>query len=216
MYFEKAEVKTYYRNYKNKKVPYNQIHLKKDSEFNKNPEETDVVAVINISDFEDLLEKSKTVNSNEYETKYNELLEENLQLEKELKAVKATVESLTSEKLELQQDLLTEKNNYESLVERTNSKLDVANVNVIEAKDKIEQLQKEHKEEINVKDSEIAKLNYKLNNEKDLTKSLLVVRSDLLNRSLINRIRNKEPESSKIVAELKELPEFNVKDISKK
>ena len=56
--------------------------------------------------------------------------------------------------------------------------------------------------EIEVKD-----LSSKLLHEKDLTKSLLVVRSDLLNRSLISRIRNIEPESSKIITELKKLPE---------
>lgn len=63
-------------------------------------------------------------------------------------------------------------------------------------------------------EAEVKELSSKLFNEKDLTKSLLVIRSDLLNRSLINRIRNKEPESSKMIAKIKELPEVNVKDIS--
>lgn len=54
---------------------------------------------------------------------------------------------------------------------------------------------------------EVKELYSKLLHEKDLTKSLLVVRSDLLNRSLINRIRNKEPESSIKVGKLKGLPE---------
>ena len=61
-------------------------------------------------------------------------------------------------------------------------------------------------------EAEVKELTAKLLYEKDLTKTLLVVRSDLLNRSLKDRIFNKEPESSIKVAELKELPEANISD----
>lgn len=104
------------------------------------------------------------------------------------------VHKLTEEKIELQQELI---------------KLEDKNEEII-------QLQKEHKEEIGFKDNEIAELNYKLNNEKDYSKALLVARSDLLNRNIFKRITNIEPESSKYVAELKKLPEnveVNVEDI---
>lgn len=62
---------------------------------------------------------------------------------------------------------------------------------------------------INIKEEneyELKDLTSKLLHEKDLTKSLLVVRSDLLNRNFFNRILNKEPDSSKKIAKIKELP----------
>lgn len=65
-------------------------------------------------------------------------------------------------------------------------------------------------------DVEVKDITSKLLHEKDLTKSLLLVRSDLLNRGLISRIRNKEPASSKKIAEFKELPEdVKATDVSK-
>lgn len=64
-------------------------------------------------------------------------------------------------------------------------------------KDKeIIQLQQDHKEEL-------AKLNAELNKEKDLTKTLLAVRNDFIKRPLIDRIRNKEPDSSKYLTKIK-------------
>ena len=55
-------------------------------------------------------------------------------------------------------------------------------------------------------ESKLKNLTSKLLHEKDLTKSLLVVRSDLLNRNFFNRILNKEPDSSKKIGKIKELP----------
>ena len=120
MYFEKAIVKTYNRNYNNKKVPYNQLHLGKaeDSEFNKNPEEPDEVAVIKILDFEDLVEKAKPTELNELKSKYIELQDENFQLKQQVgelegtaKSLASDVNELTKEKLQLQEELIKVSNN---------------------------------------------------------------------------------------------------------
>lgn len=212
MYYEIAEVKKYVSVNKKDGTERTkfQINLLKDSKF-REPKE---IALVDVAEIKEVASSLDVNNFNELEVKYNDVTEELTSVKQELQEAKATIESLTSEveelkeeKVQLQQDLLTEKEKYESLVERTNSKLEEANVNVIEAKDKIEQLQKEHKEEIGFKDSEIAELNYKLNNEKDYSKALLVARSDLLNRNIIKRLANIEPESSKYVAELKKLPE---------
>ena len=54
------------------------------------------------------------------------------------------------------------------------------------------------------------KLEYKseeLSKEKDLTKSLLVVRSDFLKQGRLKRFLKVEPKSSKIIGNIKELPE---------
>lgn len=198
MYFEEAIVKTYYRNYKNKKVPYNQLHLGKaeDSEFNKNPEEPDKVAVIKILDFEDLVNNNGLTKLNELEAKYNELQEENIKLKEQVEELNSTAKSLasdvnelTKEKLQLQEDLLTAEGKTKEIIE----------------------LQKEHKTEIADKDSEIKELNYKLNNEKDYSKALLLVRSDFLKQNAFKRLFKVEPESSKAIGNmLKELPENEV------
>lgn len=201
MYYEEAIVKTYFRKYKEKKVPFNQIHLKQDSKFNEDPEDPDVVGVIKLIDLKELLQKTERTELNELEAKYNKLLEEKLQLEQELQEVKATNETLTSdvkkykeEKLQLQEDLLTEKNKNESLIETTNSKIEKANSNVIEAKDKIEQLQQEHKEELKEVNSDLKKATDKVE------KLLILINSKdkdivyLAERGLAKRIRNKLPE----------------------
>lgn len=200
MYFEEAIVKTYYRNYKNKKVPFNQLNLGQDSKFNKNPEEPDKVAVLNITDFEELANNNGLTKLKEMEAKYNELQEEKLQLENTVEELNSTAKSLASdvnklkeEKIQLQEELL---------------KLEDKNEEIIK-------LQKEHKEEISDKDSEIAELNYKLNKEKDIVKDLLVVRSDFLKQGAFKRLFKVEPESSKRVAKLKELPEYEVKTEAK-
>lgn len=124
MYYEEAIVKTYERNYKNKKVPYNQIHLGKDSKFNKNPEEPDKVAVLNILDFKDLVKDNGLTKFNELEAKYNELQEQNLQLKEQIEELNSTAKSLASdvhelkeEKIQLQKDLINYKKFYEDKVE---------------------------------------------------------------------------------------------------
>lgn len=192
MYFEEAIVKTYYRTYNNKKVPYNQLNLGTDSKFNPDPEKPETVGVIRLHELKELIAKADGTSLTEMEAKLNELQKEKLQLNKEVEELTSTAKSLASdvnklkeEKVQLQEELLKNESNKELIIE----------------------LQKEHKEELVVKDSEIAELNYKLNNEKDYSKALLVARSDLLNRNIFKRIANIEPESSKYVAELKKLPE---------
>lgn len=190
MYFEEAEVKEYFRkDSKGNKKPYYQIGIKKKSKFNKPTK----VALVDVAELKELIAIAKPEVITELEAKLNDVEEEKLQLKQELQQFKqqeeeltSEVENLRSEKQQLQQDLLKAEGKSEEII----------------------QLQQEHKEEI-------AELNFKLNNEKDLTKTLLVVRSDLLNRNLFNRIRNKEPESSKKVAELKQLPEDVEANISK-
>lgn len=190
-YYEIAKVKTYYRTYKNKKVPYNQLHLGKaeDSKFNEDPKKPDEVAVIKLLEFNELVEKAKPTELNELKAKLNELQEEKLQLEEELKEVKATngtlasdVNELKEEKIQLQEDLLKAEEKNEEII----------------------QLQKEHIEEV-------AELNFKLNNEKDYSKALLVVINDLFKRNAYNRLRNTETESYKTVVKLKQLPKDEVK-----
>lgn len=61
---------------------------------------------------------------------------------------------------------------------------------LLEAKDKLE-----------VKSEELSK-------EKDLTKSLLLVRSDFLKQNALKRLFKVEPESSKIISKIKGLPEI--------
>lgn len=54
-----------------------------------------------------------------------------------------------------------------------------------------------------------------LSKEKDLTKSLLLVRSDFLKQNALKRLFKVEPESSKIIGEIKRLPENDVKTEAK-
>lgn len=119
------------------------------------------------------------------EAKLNELQKEKLQLNKEVEELTSTAKSLASdvnklkeEKVQLQEELLKNESNKELIIE----------------------LQKEHKEEL-------AELNLKLNDEKDLVKELILVLHDVFKRNVYNRIRNTEPESYKRIAKLKELPE---------
>lgn len=191
MYYEEAIVKTYYRNYKNKKVPYNQIHLKKDSKFNENPEEPDIVGVIKLPELEELFKNNGIVKLNELEAKYNELQEEKLQLEKKIeeyekasKSLASDVNELTKEKVQLQEDLLTEKNKHEELIE-------AANNNVVEAKDTVINLQEEQKQEVKELNSKLEEANNKIE------KLLIVINNKdndivyLAKRGLGSRIRNK-------------------------
>lgn len=120
--------------------------------------------------------------------------------EKEVKLKEATVENN-----ELNKKLLQLKQDNETLESTVN-----------ELKDRITELQQELLQVKKETDVEVKDITSKLLHEKDLTKSLLLVRSDLLNRNLINRIRNKEPASSKKIAEFKELPEdVEATDVSK-
>ena len=185
MYFEEAIVKTYYRTYNNKKVPYNQLNLGTDSKFNPDPEKPETVGVIRLHELKELIAKADGTSLTEMEAKLNELQKEKLQLNKEVEELTSTAKSLASdvnklkeEKVQLQEELLKNESNKELIIE----------------------LQKEHKEEL-------AELNFKLNDEKDLVKELILVLHDVFKRNVYNRIRNTEPESYKRIAKLKELPE---------
>jgi len=215
MYYELAKIRQYKDN---KGQPYFQIRVKKGSKLTDEKEKVKPIALVNVSEIKEIAESSNINKLNELQANYKETSEELVEVKQQLQESKATVESLTSElkklkeeKVQLQEDLLTEKDKHKELIE-------AANNNVTEAKDKVITLQKEHKEELSVKESEIAELNYKLNNEKDYSKALLVANKDLLKRNIFKRIVNIEPESSKYVTELKKLPEnveaTDVKDIS--
>ena len=214
MYYELAKIRQYKDN---KGQPYFQIRVKKGSKLTDEKEKVKPIALVNVSEIKEIAESSNINKLNELQANYKETSEELVEV-KQLQESKATVESLTSElkklkeeKVQLQEDLITEKDKHKELIE-------AANNNVTEAKDKVITLQKEHKEELSVKESEIAELNYKLNNEKDYSKALLVANKDLLKRNIFKRIANIEPESSKYVTELKKLPEnveaTDVNDIS--
>ena len=183
MYYEEAIVKTYYRNYKNKKVPYNQLHLGKaeDSEFNKNPEEPDKVAVIKILDFEDLANNNGLTKLNELEAKYNELQEENIQLKQQIEELNSTAKSLasdvnelTKEKIQLQEELLI-----------VNDKLT----------DKAEEVTEEKNNSITL----LASIT-KLTNEKaEVEKENIFLKSRSLFNRIINKQYNKETDVPEIV-----------------
>lgn len=195
LYFEEAIVRTYYRD-KKKENPFNQINLKKDSKFNPNPEEPEKVGVVRLHELKNFINKLDGSELKELEAKYNELQEENLQLKEEVESLKKVAEDLasdvnklTNEKTTLQENLLTAEAKNEEIIE----------------------LQKEHEEKIEKKASEIKRLNYELNNEKDYSKALLVVRSDFLKQGRFSRFFKVEPESSKAIGKiLKELPEAEV------
>ena len=174
MYFEEAEVKKYTT--KNQKTGVErtsfQIHLKKDSKF-REPKKIGLIDLSEVKKIETFLEDNPI---EEKEAEINELLEVKVQLEKELQQLKAANEKLTSEnktlkeeKIQLQKDLLTEKNNAKDYIEEANSI-------VIGVKNKLEKTQEKHQEETK-------ELNFKLNKEKDLVKTLLVVRSDFLKQN---------------------------------
>ena len=173
MYYEKAEVKEYFRkDSKGNKKPYYQIGIKKKSKFN----EAKPIALIDISEIKQIEKELNPTYRKEQEAKLNELSEEIVELKQQVKELSEENTELTSVNYKLQQELLTIKEDNEVKVEDLTSKL---------------------------------------LHEKDLVKTLLVVRSDLLNRNALDRLRNKEPESSKKLAEIKELPEaIDVEDIS--
>ena len=70
---------------------------------------------------------------------------------------------------------------------------------LLEAKAKLENVIELDKYEAKVEE---------LSKEKDLTKSLLLVRSDFLKQNALKRLFKVEPESSKIIGNIKELPEI--------
>ena len=182
MYFEEAIVKTYYRTYKNKKVPFNQLNLGQASKFNKNPEEPDKVAILNIIDFEELANNNGLTKLNEMEAKYKELQEEKLQLEKTVEDLNSTAKSLASdvnslkeEKIQLQEELINYKKSYE---------------------DKVEELLAE-KEDSKKLLASITKLT---DEKKELEKENIFLKS----RGLFNRIINKQYTNEADVPELVE------------
>ena len=200
MYYELAKIRQYKDN---KGQPYFQIRVKKGSKLTEEDKKVKPIALVNVDEIKEIAESSNIKKFNELQANYKGTSEELVELKQQLQEEKATVESLTSEleklkeeKVQLQEDLLTEKDKHKELIE-------AANNNVVEAKDKVITLQKQHKEELSVKDSEIAELNVKLNNEKDYSKALLVALTDVYKRNMFNRIRNKEPESTIKVLELR-------------
>lgn len=107
-------------------------------------------------------------------------------------------------------------------LEETEAKANELSEEVVELKQQLQQLKEEHSKltsehsrlqndyiiKVEELEAENKELTAKLIHETKLTKNLLVVRSDLLNRNIIDRLTNKEPESSKIVGTIKELPEI--------
>lgn len=189
MYFEEAEVKKYTT--KNQKTGVErtsfQIHLKKDSKF-REPKKIGLINLSEVKKIETFLEDNPI---EEKEAEINELLEVKVQLEKELQQLKAANEKLTSEnktlkeeKIQLQKDLLTEKNNAKDYIEE-------ANTTLLEAKDNVINLQNEQKKEVK-------ELNSKLEAANDKIEKLLIVVNNkdndivyLAKRGLGSRIVNK-------------------------
>lgn len=177
MYYEEAIVKEYVRDKgKPSEKTFKQIYLGT-SKYNKK----EPVVILASEDFN----KIKDTNP------------------EEIAELEATIKKLSEENVQLKNDLQEAKKEHENIIEETTNILN-------ETKDKVEEVRSEKEAIINdkdstikVKDSLITELNVKLNNEKDYSKALLVARSDLISRNIIDRITNKEPESSKIVAKLR-------------
>ena len=215
MKYEKAKVKEYNRkNSKGEKVPYKQINLGQLSTF---PKETNV-AIISLDELKELEAKAKPTVIEKLEAEIVTVNDEKKKLQQEILQLKQENKILTNVKDELdvtvdglKVDLEAEKKKYEKLIFETNSKIDGVNAIVIEASEKLEaknveiaELLKEHKRELEVKNAELL-------SEKDNVKkiqqehkieidklqatvtALSVGVSELLSRSLFNRIRNTTP-----------------------
>lgn len=196
MYYEEAEVKKYHRkNSEGVKKPYYQINLKKSSKFN----HAKPIALVDISEIKEIEENSNQEKISEIKDELNEL-----------KITKHEVDEKLIQSEELNEKLTSENNILKEEISKLKSDL----LKAKEKNEEIIQLQKDHKKELENKNKEIKELNSKLLKEKDLTKSLLVVRNDLLTRNLISRIRNKEPESSKLIGEIKPR-ELDAKNINR-
>ena len=221
MYFEEAEVKEYKSvNKKNGNIRVkHQINIPINSKF----AEPKTVALVDVVELNEFINSNDVAKFNELEDKFNNTSEELVQIKQQLQEEKATVErltsevtSLTEEKSKLENDVEEYKGASESLasdvhkLNKEKSKLqeDKASLqekilNVEDKNEDIIQLQKEHKKEISDKDSEIAELNSKLNNEKDYSKALLIALLDSYKRNWLDRIRNIEPESTTKVLTLR-------------
>ena len=187
LYFEEAIVRTYYRD-KEKKNPFNQINLKKDSKFNPNPEEPEEVGVVRLHELINFINKFDGTELKELEAKYNELQEENNQLKEEVDSLKKVAEDLASDVHKLKEEKIQ--------LQEENNKLQKKLLKAEDKKEDIIQLQKEHKKELE-------ELNVKLNNEKDYSKALLIALLDSYKRNWLERIRNIEPESTTKVLTLR-------------
>lgn len=187
LYFEEAIVRTYYRD-KEKKNPFNQINLKKDSKFNPNPEEPEEVGVVRLQELINFINKFDGTELKELEAKYNELQEENNQLKEEVDSLKKVAEDLASDVHKLKEEKIQ--------LQEENNKLQKKLLKAEDKKEDIIQLQKEHKKELE-------ELNVKLNNEKDYSKALLIALLDSYKRNWLERIRNIEPESTTKVLTLR-------------
>lgn len=188
MYYEEANVRKYTDS---KGRPYYQIRLKKDSKLTDENKKVKPIGLIDIADIKEIVENSDINKYTELKAKFNNTSEELVELKQQLQEAKATVESLTSEneklkeeKLQLQEDLITEKNKHKELIE-------AANNNVVEAKDKVIKLQEEQK-------AEVKELNTKLEEANNKIEKLLIVINNkdndivyLAKRGLGSRIRNK-------------------------
>ena len=162
MYYEEAQVKTYYRKSGKNKKPYNQINLGVTSEF----ENEDNIVVLRADTFQEIKKQLENENNTH---------DDIVKLEETIK------------KLE------EEKDNLKQKLENTDNLPKIIN------------LQETHKEELHNLNEKVHELNFRLNNEKDFSKALLVAMNDLNKRSFFDRLRNKEPESVKMVTELKTL-----------
>lgn len=218
MYFERAEVKEYKR--KNSSKNYKQIHLGVNSEFKKNDE----IIIITSDEFEDVSSKLEIIDGlsdtndklklaiqeqkKEYESKINNMI-----IDKE-GALKDKVDEMEQLLTEHETELANKDNEIEDIeafheralenkdneIEKLNAKIDKLTSDHEKALGNINKELKELKVKLDESIKEIKLLNKKLNIEKDYSKALLIARSDLLNRNIIQRIQNKEPETSKLIS----------------
>lgn len=188
MYYELAKIRKYTDS---KGQPYFQVRIKKGSKLTDEKEKVKPIALVDVAEIKEIAESSNIKKFNELQANYNNTSEELTELKQQLQEAKVTVETLTSEneklkeeKLQLQEDLITEKNKHKELIE-------AANNNVVEAKDKVIRLQEEQK-------AEVKELNTKLEEATEKIEKLLIIINNkdndivyLAKRGLGSRIRNK-------------------------
>lgn len=208
MYYEVVTI----REYSNKNKPYCQIRLLKTSKFNKPSE----VALVDVSEAKETNKKLKALENNETEakyeelvSKYNELLTKHNDLTEAYSTLEEENNKLVAEAKEDKQKLLNASNEDKS--EEYISKLEAKAEEITELNNKLQDLTEAKAEEIAELNNKIYDINIKLNNEKDFSKALLVAMNDLNKRNFLDRLRNKEPESVKIITTLK-LPENITED----
>ena len=175
MYYEEAVVKEYARkDGRNTK----QINLGVNSSYKKK-------------------DKVIIISSDKIETFKHNLQPKTQELEK-------TVATLQEENQKLKDDLKKMKAEKEEIISLKDDIKETANKNVMDSKDKLFEMERQHAQELKEKNTELKELNVKLNNEKDTSKTLLLGLYSYEERGIVNSFFNRTPKLAKQI--MKENP----------